>query len=351
MNKLIPENESRLKKAFKWQKNLLLAFYIVFIGFCLMGIWIKWNSLNFTFEPEYKTTLAYEEGFDALSVTVSLPEIDKKPSFLERLTKLTQQQKPPVIKPLRNKNADNTWQKYAASDVLVPAGNSQVILVIDDLGIVKNLSKQMIDLPVPLTLSFLPYASDINNQVNAAYDKGHDILVHIPMEPKGRADPGPQALLSSTSSRVRAGNINYNLSQFSNYIGINNHMGSHFTEDNVAVDQLLNVIKEKGLMVLDSKTTNKSLLEDMSYAKNIPVANRDIFLDNIQDMAYIMGQLRKLERISKSRGSAIAIGHPYPQTLAALKRWIPTLKSKGITIVPLSQNIRAKYSDILLAAK
>lgn len=351
MNKQKPENENLIKKTIKWHKHILMAFYIIFIGFCLAGIWIKWNSLNFTFEQQTKTILAYEEGFDSLSVTVTLPNIAKKPSFLERLTKLTQRKATPTPKPLRNINASNAWQKYAAHDVLIPDNNAQVILVIDDLGIVKDISKQIIDMPVPLTLSFLPYASNINAQVNAAYDKGHDILVHIPMEPKGRADPGPHALLSSSSPQAQMDSINYNLSQFSHYIGINNHMGSRFTEDHEAVDRLLNVIKDKGLMVLDSKTTSKSLLEKMAYQKNIPVTNRDVFLDNEQNVDYILGQLKILEQVAKTNGTAIAIGHPYAQTVAALKKWIPTLKEKGITIVPISQIIRQKYSDILLAAK
>jgi hypothetical protein len=202
---------------------------------------------------------------------------------------------------------------------------------------------------VPLTLSFLPYASDISTQVSGAYARGHDILVHIPMETKGRADPGPHALLSSASGRLQMDSINYNLSQFTNYIGINNHMGSLFTEDAEAVDQLLNVLKDKGLLVLDSKTTANSLLENTAYAKNIPVTNRDVFLDNIREVGAIMTQLRELERMAKSEGTTLAIGHPYPQMVEALKRRIPTLAGKGITIVPISQTIKEKYADTLLA--
>ncbi len=351
MNIPIALNNSLLKKVFKWQKYALMSFYILFIGFCMAGIWIKWNSLNFSFEQEKYSEHVYEEGFSAVIASVPIIKVDKKPSFLERLAGRTQPKPCPIINLPRNDGALNTWQKYAAKDVLVPKNNARVILVIDDLGILKNISKQMINLDVPLTLSFLPYASNINEQVNDAYKKGHDILVHIPMEPKGSADPGPHALRSKTSSKDQLAAIDYNLNQFSNYIGINNHMGSAFTENNEAVDRFLNVVKDKGLIVLDSKTTNKSLLESLAYQKNIPVTNRDIFLDNVQDVDHIMAQLTKLEHIAKSNGSAIAIGHPYSQTVTALKKWIPTLKDKGITIVPLSQKIREKYSDVLVATR
>ena len=128
-------------------------------------------------------------------------------------------------------------------------------------------------------------------------------------------------------------------------------MGSQFTEDEVAVNRLLDVVKDRGLLVLDSKTTSKSKLETLALQKNIPVTNRDVFLDNEQDLNYILGQLAELERVAKKQGSALAIGHPYTQTVAALKLWIPTLAAKGITIVPISQTVREKYSNVQLAVK
>ncbi|MBT5185326.1 MAG: divergent polysaccharide deacetylase family protein [Kordiimonadaceae bacterium] len=349
MNTETPHKKSKVKALFTWQSYLLKCFYITFIGFCAVGIVIKINNINFTFEEQLQASYAFEEGFGVVQATVKVPQNTTKDSFLKRLTRRFLTEPEVAIKPQRNETANSTWQKYAAAAVIVPTNNAKVILVIDDLGIVKDVSKQMIDMDVPLTLSFLPYASNISRQVNDAYDRGHDILVHIPMEPKGRADPGPHALLSSTSPSVQMDSINYNLSQFSNFIGINNHMGSAFTEDDEAVNRLLNVIKDKGLMVLDSRTTSKSVLEDLAYQKNIPVINRDVFLDNEQDEVYIMGQLRVLERLAKLNGTALAIGHPYPETVAALKRWIPTLAEKGITIVPISQTIKEKYSDTLLA--
>lgn len=351
MNKPSSQNNRFLKKLFKWPKYILLSCYIVFIGFCGVGIWLKWDDINLS--PQHVadyTSHIYEEGFDAVAVTVPIPGSRNKQSFLERLSRPTPKSQL-TQKPLRNDDATQTWQKYAARDVDVPENNAKVILVIDDLGIVKGVSKKMIDMDVPLTLSFLPYASGVSEQVNEAYDKGHDILVHIPMEPKGDADPGPHALLSRESAKEQMDDIDYNLNQFTHYIGINNHMGSAFTEDAEAVNQLLDVIKDKGLLVLDSKTTSKSRLEAMANEKNIPVTNRDVFLDNVRNVDYITGQLIKLEKIAKSNGTALAIGHPYSETVAALEQWIPTLKDKGITIVPISQTIKEKYSGKLIAAK
>lgn len=348
MNKPPSQNNNLFKKIIQWQKYILLSFYIAFIGFCGVGIWLKWDDIKLPSpNDDGYTSHIYEEGFDSVTVTVPIPGIESKKSFLERLSRPPQKAIP--NKPLRNDDASQTWQKYAAKEVDVPVNNAKVILVIDDLGIVKGVSKKMINMDVPLTLSFLPYASDVNEQVNEAYDKGHDILVHIPMEPKGDADPGPHALLSSESAEEQMNDIDYNLSQFSHYIGINNHMGSAFTEDAEAVNQFLDVIKGKGLLVLDSKTTSKSKLETMAMDKDIPVTNRDVFLDNVRNVDYILEQLGKLEKIAKTNGTALAIGHPYSETVTALERWIPTLKEKGITIVPISQTIKEKYAEKLIA--
>lgn len=332
-------------------KYFLASVYFVFIGFCAVGAWLKWEDVEYQRKLESFGTHIYEEGFDEVTATLPVPPMERNETFLERLARRTTPMPAPVIKPERNSAGGEPWQKFAANAVTVPENNVRVILVIDDLGIVKGTTKAMIDMDAPLTLSFLPYASGVAAQVNDAYEKGHDILVHIPMGPKGDADPGPHALLSSESIKEQMDDIDYNLNQFSNYIGINNHMGSRFSEDAEAVNRLLTVIKDEGLLVLDSKTTNKSLIEDMALDKDIPVTNRDVFLDNVRDEAYIMGQLAELERVAKQKGTAIAIGHPYKETVSALKKWIPTLEEKGITIVPISQTVKEKYSKRLLASK
>lgn len=338
--------QGRMSPVFRY---LVLCFYSLLVGFCFMALWLKWDHNIYQKSLREYSSHIYEEGFDAVSVTAPLPRSDRRESFLSRLARRTTPPPDIVTQQERMPDGDQAWQRFAASPVLVPEGNVTVVLVIDDLGILKKTTQEMINLDAPLTLSFLPYASEISKQVEQAYEKGHDILVHIPMEPKGSADAGPHALMSSESERERMQDIDYNLSQFSNYIGINNHMGSEFTEDAAAVEQLLNVIKERELIVLDSKTTPNSKLEAVAREKIIPVVNRDVFLDNVHKEDYILGQLAKLESAAKSNGSALAIGHPYLQTLSALKVWIPTLKEKGITVIPISQSIRKKYTDRQIA--
>jgi polysaccharide deacetylase 2 family uncharacterized protein YibQ len=128
-------------------------------------------------------------------------------------------------------------------------------------------------------------------------------------------------------------------------------MGSEFTENKGAVTRILEVAKSKGMMVLDSKTSSKSVMISEAERLNIPHATRDIFLDNIPNEKAIWQQFMKLEKIAAEHGQAVAIGHPYKTTIAALKKWLPTLKAKGIEIVPISQLAAKAYDKKQLVLK
>jgi len=184
-----------------------------------------------------------------------------------------------------------------------------------------------------------------------ARSHGHELLVHLPMEPKGDVDPGPHAMLTNMSNRKILQDLDFDLSRFTGYVGVNNHMGSAFTEDRQGLNIVLNEVHKRGLLVLDSLTTPNSLLAKMATGKNIPNMTRNIFLDNKQNVTYILNQLAKLEHMARRRGHAIAIGHPYGETVRALSLWLPTLKQKGIIVVPLSYLVKRKYDRILLAKR
>ncbi len=129
-----------------------------------------------------------------------------------------------------------------------------------------------------------------------------------------------------------------NIDSVPHIVGISNHMGSKFTEDQDKMEMALKKIKEKGFYFLDSRTTKKTVGYLLAKEMNIKTAERDLFIDNSRDLLSIEKQLKKLPLIAKKNGGyAIAIGHPYPSTIDVLKKTIPFLKEQGITIVPLSQ--------------
>ena len=215
-----------------------------------------------------------------------------------------------------------------------------IAIIVDDMGLDLGRGARVAALPGPLTLSFLTYADGLNGQADAANEAGHEVLAHVPMEPVGNADPGPGALTASASpADIKAGLKAY-LNDWSGYVGVNNHMGSLLTADRAAMDVVMADLRDRGLMWLDSRTGADTVGGAAAAAFGVPHVARDIFLDNEDTRAAIDVQLRKAEEIARSKGYAIAIGHPRDATIAALTTWLPTLEEKGIALVPVTEVVR-----------
>jgi polysaccharide deacetylase 2 family uncharacterized protein YibQ len=218
-----------------------------------------------------------------------------------------------------------------------------IAIVIDDLGLNRRQTAAVADLPGPLTLAFIPYADDLDRQTESAHAQGHEIFLHLPMEPLDPGkDPGPNALLESLTPDELALRLRENLDRFSGYVGVNNHMGSRLTQDADAMAIVMAELKRRGLMFLDSMTIGGSVAHLTADEFGVPSAQRDIFLDNEPEVAAILIQLTALEAVADRRGYAIAIGHPYGATVTALAQWIPDALARGYRIVPVSQIIEGR---------
>lgn len=213
---------------------------------------------------------------------------------------------------------------------------AKIAIVIDDLGLKQNASLRATELPGPLTLAFLPYGENLQALSDNARAGGHEVIVHMPMQGADANDPGPHALLDGLPDAELAERLHWNLSRFTGFTGINNHMGSQFTENKAGMKLVLAELATRKLFYLDSRTTAKSAARQIAMEDKIPYAERDVFLDNTRDASYVALQLAEAEALAKRHGSAIAIGHPHDVTLETLARWIPTLKAKGIELVPVS---------------
>lgn len=229
------------------------------------------------------------------------------------------------------------WMANAVIAEIDP-NKPMIAIVIDDLGIDKRRTQRTIDLPAPLNLAFLPYPTQLSEQTKAAKDAGHELMVHMPMEPSNLSEnnPGPKALLTKNGKALNLENLKANLDQFDGYVGINNHMGSRFTSDYNAMGPILEELKRRGLLFLDSRTIGSSKGKKLAGELDLPFVARDVFLDHDPSRAGVDASLAKTARIALSKGTAIAIGHPKDDTIAALKVWIPKAKAQGIQIVPLT---------------
>jgi polysaccharide deacetylase 2 family uncharacterized protein YibQ len=231
------------------------------------------------------------------------------------------------------------WMRNAVVTV-VPPGRIPVAIVIDDVGVDRPRSERAAGLPAPLTLAFLPYARHFEAQIAAAHARGHEILVHVPMQPVGAEDPGPDALtvaLDATEIRKR---LSAALDRAGPAVGINNHMGSRFTVDRDAMRPVLEELQARGLLFLDSRTAGGSVGPSLARTLAVPYATRDVFLDNDATMTAVEARLAELEAVARRQGHGIAIGHPHDATLAALAAWLPTAASRGFALVPVSTIVR-----------
>lgn len=243
-------------------------------------------------------------------------------------------------------DGDMPWRKFAA---LTPdAGDKPVIaIVIDDAGLDQPRTARTVELPGQITIAYLPYARDLQSQVNAARSAGHEVMLHMPMEPSSSSiDPGPHALLASYDRKTILNEMNWMLDRFDGYIGVNNHMGSKFTADSERMQIVMEVMKARGLMFLDSRTSAQSVAYSTAGSFGVPALTRDIFIDDADDATKIAEMLARTERVAKQQGYAIAIGHPRDLTLGALAKWIPEIQAKGFALVPISDVLRRSMQSV-----
>jgi polysaccharide deacetylase 2 family uncharacterized protein YibQ len=223
-----------------------------------------------------------------------------------------------------------------------PGGRPLVAIVIDDVGLDRPRSRRAWELPGPLTMSFLPYAKDLPEQARTARAKGHELMLHLPMEPGGRNDPGPNALLVSLSDAELRQRTTTALDSFDGYAGVNNHMGSRFTAFRPGMETVLRQFKGRGLMFLDSRTSPQSVGDQVAQEIGVPSIARHVFLDDDESLDAVRRRLAETETVARRQGFVVAIGHPHEATLQALAEWLPTLQAKGLALAPATAVLRTR---------
>lgn len=221
-------------------------------------------------------------------------------------------------------------------------GSSRVAIVIDDLGWDFEAAQALLALEGPLSLAILPDAPHRMFIAREARRQGLDVLLHMPMEPHRYpdVDPGRPVLLSTMGAREVATQLEAALVALPSATGVNNHMGSRLTENRQALQIVMQQLKRHNLFFLDSRTTSHSLAYQIAQQMGIPTARRHVFLDHDPTPESIRAQLRRLAKLAQTQGSAIGIGHPYPETVQALRTALPELRQSGITLVPVSALMR-----------
>lgn len=213
----------------------------------------------------------------------------------------------------------------------------ELAIVIDDMGQSARFARGLSELPYPVTFSILPHMKRATQVAEIGQRAGLDVLLHLPMEPKGYPGvrPGPGALFTSMSEAEILSTLRNDLDQVPSAVGVNNHMGSKFTQDTAGMSVVMGELKLRGLFFLDSLTTPGSVAGKEGQNAGLTMYRRNYFLDNIRDVRSIRRQLEKAQRYAARQGQAIAIGHPYPETLAALQEWA-TRENRTVRMVRLT---------------
>ena len=218
-----------------------------------------------------------------------------------------------------------------------------VAIIIDDIGYDRQIAARFLDLHIPLTLSLLPYGPFSRQIMSDAQGNGHEIMLHLPMEPNEypQINPGRGALLARMSADELIRQLERDLDRIPGLRGVNNHMGSRLTTSPERMRQIFTILKKRDLFYIDSRTTAETVARSSAELLQVPFAERDIFIDHVDEPAFIRSQLDRLIKRAKTQGYAVGIAHPHDNTYRILKEMLPRLQ-KEVQLVPASMVVQAQ---------
>ena len=234
------------------------------------------------------------------------------------------------------------WQIYARPFNMADE-RPRIAIVVTDLGLGRLITDQaIVQLPPVVTLSFSPQGPVVAAWSARARQDGHEILLQIPMEPYDypRSDPGPNTLLSNLSTTENQARLIKNMRRASGYIGITTTFGSAFTSDAGKLAPVMQTLRERGLMVLDSRIAAHSVVTDLARSAGVPVATITQRLDATLTPEGIMTSLDALEKAARQNGRAVGITAATPLMISQLQAWMKTLPERGIALAPLSAMVQ-----------
>lgn len=221
-----------------------------------------------------------------------------------------------------------------------PASRTPVIaIIVDDLGNRPELDRRVVELPGAVTCAFLPHTPYAEQFAEQASALGKEVMLHLPMESVGGM-PNPGMLSVHMDRREFTRAVRDGLSALPHVSGVNNHMGSLLTQSSQRMQWLMDELKRhEGLYFIDSYTSVQSVAWQVAASNRLPNARRDVFLDASREPVMIRAQFERLLARAWKNGYAIAIAHPYPETVAFLEAQLPALAAAGVELVPVSQLI------------
>ena len=215
-----------------------------------------------------------------------------------------------------------------------PEGGPRLAIIIDDLGSDLAPAEALLKIRYPLTLSILPSQPHSAEIADEAFRCGDQVMLHLPMEFEGNAaKPEAVELRVGMDANEVDRLLGRMLEAVPHAAGINNHEGSRATTDPALMADVMAVLRQRSLFFIDSRTTAATVAYDAARQAGVRAASRNVFLDDVETREAILRQIELAGRDAAKEGSAIAIGHPHPATIAALEEALPQLKARGVRLV------------------
>ncbi|WP_085621702.1 MULTISPECIES: divergent polysaccharide deacetylase family protein [unclassified Pseudomonas] len=226
-----------------------------------------------------------------------------------------------------------------------PAGKAYMSIIIDDLGQSPERDSRTLALPGPVTMAIMPDTPHATDFARQAHKAGKTVILHMPMDPA----TGPYAWHPGLPIEELARRLDSALLKVPYAAGINNHMGSRMTAQREPMDWLMGELQRRHLFFVDSRTSAATVAAAEAQRIGLAHVSRDVFLDDVRTTEAITQQFQQAIATARKQGSAVLIGHPYPQTLEVLERELPRLNGQGVILIKLSQMIAERSNQAMPA--
>ncbi|MEA1964751.1 MAG: divergent polysaccharide deacetylase family protein [Candidatus Aerophobetes bacterium] len=351
------------------KKSRKLIYIFIGIIICLLGIGVGIKLKNSSYEENFfYVDSNIEKGLKALNLPVIKKEI-KKRGFLLRYKKAEEVLKIPLDYPLDKlpsridkELSGNRIKVYKIKEnnlkdeyqILVNVGfkgknthklkfilkKAKIALIIDDFGYSQggNVDSFLKDINTPLTISIIPGTPYADLIARKAHEKGKEVMVHLPMQPKGKFKNNYKwIVLEKMEDKEIEDIVNKAIEDVPYAVGLNNHMGSLITTQKKPMEAVLKTVKRKKLYFLDSRTDTGSIALTLAKEMRVKSTKREVFLDNEKNKNYIKKQLEELISIAERKGEATGTAHIDPVTAQAIKESLSKLNNKKIQLVYASE--------------
>jgi uncharacterized protein len=218
-----------------------------------------------------------------------------------------------------------------------PTPDKTLVLIIDDIGHQLRWGQAAVDLPGKLNIAVLPHTAHGRRLAERAHQSGKEVLLHTPMSSINGQSAGPGTLTAQHSREKFSSTLAENLAQIPHVRGINNHMGSDLTRRAQHMAWLMEELSQRSLYFVDSRTNHETLAAATAERFGVPHLSRQVFLDNERSTQAIAQRFAQALDLVREKGSAVAIGHPYPETIEFLREVLPQLGEQGVRLAYVSE--------------